>query len=206
MGDAELHALSAGKRQGGRPFYVQSAALPHTWDIQGLLSASVLRATSSWIIIPFLQVGSEQLKETAPALAFGGRRVPQGPPPNSRAVRRTGHSSPRVPPPEGVQVPGSHLYVGRLQKEAGVFLQDLQQRQGYHAAEADGQKPRFFLQVQRWPQLTVGNKAGRAGASVRRAPASHGGLRWLRSLALPRRALTPDVSHLTVLRGAKPEL
>ena len=66
-------------------------------------------------------------------------------------------------PPEGVQVPASHLYVGRLQKEAGVFLQDLQQWQGHHAAEADGQKPRFLLQVQLWPQLTVGARQGGRG-------------------------------------------
>lgn len=70
---------------------------------------------------------------------------------------------PGGPPPEGVQVTGLHLYVGRLQKEAGVFLQDLQQRQGHHAAEADGQKPRFLLQVQRWPQLTVGTRRGGRG-------------------------------------------
>ena len=201
MGDAGLHAQC--RQEAGRPaFYVHSAALPHTWGSQRLLSASVRRATSSWIIIPLLQVGSEQLKETAPALAFGGRRVLS----QSQSSAQDRTFFPRGPPPEGVQVPGSHLYVGRLQKEAGVFLQDLQPRQGHHAAEADGQKPRFLLQVQRWPQLTVGNKAGRAGASVRRPPASHGGLRWLRSLALPRRALMPDVSHLAVLRGAKPEL
>ena len=39
------------------------------------------------------------------------------------------------------QAPGSHLCAARLQKEAGVFLQDFQLRQGQHAAEADGQKP-----------------------------------------------------------------
>lgn len=38
-------------------------------------------------------------------------------------------------------VPASHLYVGRLQEEAGVFLQDVQHWQGQHTAEADGQKP-----------------------------------------------------------------
>lgn len=48
---------------------------------------------------------------------------------------------PRAPLGEGVQAPGSHLYVGRLQKEAGMFLQDVEQRQGQHAAEADGQEP-----------------------------------------------------------------
>lgn len=41
---------------------------------------------------------------------------------------------------EGVQVLGSHLYVEGLQKEAGVFLQDIQQWQGQHAVQADGQE------------------------------------------------------------------
>ena len=41
----------------------------------------------------------------------------------------------------GVHGPASHLYVGWLQEEAGVFLQDVHQWQGEHTAEADGQKP-----------------------------------------------------------------
>lgn len=121
MGDTELHALSAGKRQGGHPFYVQSAALPHTWDIQGFLSASVLSGTSSWIIIPFLQVGSEQLKETPPALAYGARRVPQRPPPNPRAVRGTGHSSPGAPLRKGCRCQPRTCMLGGSRKRQVCF-------------------------------------------------------------------------------------
>lgn len=120
MGDTELHALSAGKRQGGHPFYVQSAALPLTWDTQGFLSASVLRTTSSWIIIPFLQVGSEQLKKT-PALAYGGRRVPQRPPPNPRAVCRTGHSSPGATLQKGWRCQACTCMLGGSRKRQVCF-------------------------------------------------------------------------------------
>lgn len=64
-----------------------------------------------------------------------------------------------------MRAPGLHLYVGWLQKEAGVLLQDTQQRQGQHAAEADCQELRFLLQVQGWPQVTVWGTEGSEGGA-----------------------------------------
>lgn len=64
----------------------------------------------------------------------------------------------------------SHLYVGRLQKEAGVFFQNFHQWQGQHTVEADGQKPRFPLQVQGRPQLTVCEQGQGRGVGARHLP------------------------------------